>query len=331
MRDSEKTHTLSDDFDSKPFVSIVVLNHNGKERVKECFRSILNMDYSNYEVIFVDNASSDGSLEFVKQLANGSSVSCSFIEMGYNSGYSRGKNAGVSASKGEYVWLLDNDIKPDPDCLEKLVEFMAEYPEVALCGPVLLDHANRNKVAGGGYIMSLFRQPRPYLDVLGKTSGYHYVSYISGSVIFVRKKVWDQLRGFEGSGMFFLDDNDFGPRCWIAGWKVAVLFNCFAMHFQQNNSSHKYWRWRFRQFAPGTVRGMIRNYSSGSIILAMPVFLLYTLLKSFKNTICRFDPRIILDCFISLFEAAKGLPESFRQRRNVQRMRVIDGDPFLKL
>jgi len=314
-----------------PLVSVIVLNHNGLEQIKSCFQAVLSINYPHYEVIFVDNGSDDGSLEFAKQIAEDSSLSPLFIEMKENVGYSRGKNVGASASKGDYVWLLDNDIKPEPDCLRKLICFMINHPGVSLCGPILVDYSDHHKVVGGGYLMSYFPQPRPCLDVFNKIDAYRYVSFISGAVIFIRKKVWNHLGGFEDSGKFFLDDNDLGPRCWIAGWKVALVFDCFVMHFQVSRPSHNYWRWKFRQSTPGIVRGMIRNYSFKSLMLSMPVFFGYTLLKSFKNAIFRLDPRIILDCLVSLFQAVRGIPESFRQRQQVQQLRVIPNDVFLKL
>lgn len=329
--ESMKANGLLNDCDVRPMVSVVVLNHNGKEQIRKCFKSVLNMDYSNYEVIFVDNGSKDGSLELAKELAENASPICSFIEIKKNIGYSRGKNIGVSASKGKYVWLLDNDIEPEADCLQKLVDFMNEHPKIASCGPTLLDYENSKKVIGGGYIMTYLRQPRVCKNVLDKVDGFRYVSYMTGGVIFVSKKIWEKLGGFEDSGMFFLDDNDFGARCWISGWKVALVYNCFARHFHLSRRWYNYWRWRFRQFAPGTIRGMIRNYSIKSLFISLPSFLVYILLKAFKNALCRFDPRILLDLVVSLLRIGKELPESLRQRRKIQRLRVVPDDPFMKL
>jgi len=309
---------------------VVVLNYRGRAQVQECFAAVLAQEAADYEVIFVDNKSDDGSFELARTLAASSRVPCRFIQMEENVGYCRGKNAGAAVATGEFLWLLDNDIKPGPDVLTKLVCFMREHPGVALCGPVQYDFVEPGRRVGGGFLMRLLLPPR-LCTAPDEAGAFRPVSFITGGVMFVRRGVWETLGGFEPSGVFFLDDADFGPRCWIAGHQVMLLGGCSVRHFRISRSSHAGWRWRVRQLAPGTVRGMIRNYKAISLLAALPAFVAFYVLKALKNVVWRRDPRILLDCASGLTDMCLGLRESLRQRRRIQALRVVRGNPFLGL
>lgn len=256
-----------------------MLNYRGRAQVQECFPAVLAQEDADYEVIFVDNGSDDGSFELAQTLTASSRVPCRFIRMEENVGYCRGKNAGAAVATGEFLWLLDNDIKPGPD----------------------------------------------------EAGAFRPVSFITGGVMFVRRGLWETLGGFDPSGVFFLDDTDFGPRCWIAGHQVMLLGGCSVRHLRISRSSHAGWRWRVRQLAPGTARGMIRNYTAISLLAALPAFVAFYVLKVLKNVVWRRDPRILLDCARGLADMCLGLRESLRQRRRIQALRVVRGNPFLGL
>ncbi len=287
------------------------------------------MDYPDYQVVFVDNASDDDSLELARKLAADSNTPCRFLQMDENVGFCRAKNAGAEAAAGKYVWLLDNDIEPDRDCLSRLVAFMETHPETALCGPMQFDFDRRDRCAGGGMIMGYLLPPRPCREGL-PAEGHRSVSFISGGVMFVRRSVWRALGGFEPTAEFFLDDNDYGPRCWLAGHKVALVGGPTVRHMLRSRAPHSQWRWRFRRFAPGSARGIIRNYSGPGLLVALPAFVTFYVLKALKASVWRLDPRILLDCARGLAETIRGLPESFRQRRRTQKPRTAPGDPFIR-
>jgi O-antigen/teichoic acid export membrane protein/GT2 family glycosyltransferase len=314
-----------------PLVSVVLINWNGTEQISKCFDAVLNMDFQDYEVIFVDNGSDDESLELARSIAETSAVPCRFIDLGRNAGVSEGKNIGAEAARGKYIWHLDNDIAPDSTCLSALVRFLEHHPDVGLCGPSLHDFDVPDKPVGGGYFLRLVRQPAQCTDVAGRPGRFRYVSFIGGAVMFMRRSVWAELGGFEASYLFWLDDNDFGPRCWNAGHKVALLGGCNARHYQISRASHAGFRWRFRMFGPAMIRRIIRNYTLPSLLVAIPAMLGYYALKAMKNVLARRDPRVLLDAMCGFWSSFAELPESLRQRRRVQAQRVVSGSPFLGL
>lgn len=105
-----------------PKVTIVILNWNSKKYLSECLPSVFNQSYPNYEVILVDNGSTDGSVEFVRE----NYPQVKIIKLDKNYGTAKGNNIGIEeALKDEnvrYIAVLDNDAKVDRNWLSELVK-----------------------------------------------------------------------------------------------------------------------------------------------------------------------------------------------------------------
>ena len=116
-------------------VSVVILNYNGlkylKEGLAECVDSVLASNYANLEIIFVDNGSVDGSVEYIRKKYSSKII---IVENRANLGWSKGFNNGIRASNGEYIALLSNDMTVDPDWLNSILDLMAAEPKIGLAG-----------------------------------------------------------------------------------------------------------------------------------------------------------------------------------------------------
>lgn len=125
-----------------PKVSIVILNYNGKRFNADCLYSVLSQTYGDFEIIFIDNASTDDSLEevesvFPKEIATGR---IRIIRNAENLGFAEGNDVGVAASRStDYIWLLNNDTVADRDALRFLVESIEQDPQVGATGSMILD------------------------------------------------------------------------------------------------------------------------------------------------------------------------------------------------
>jgi len=102
---------------SSQLISIIIVNHNGIRFLKDCLKSIYQQSYSDFEVILVDNGSTDGSVQFVKENFPGVIM----IENKENLGFAISNNQGIELSKGKYIALLNNDTVVDKDWLKNLV------------------------------------------------------------------------------------------------------------------------------------------------------------------------------------------------------------------
>ncbi len=100
-------------------VSIIILNYNGKDLLKNCINSVLNQTYTNFEIIFVDNGSTDDSCKFVNENFNDKRIKA--FQLKNNLGFAGGNNFGLKQCKGNLIVLLNNDTIVDIHWLEELV------------------------------------------------------------------------------------------------------------------------------------------------------------------------------------------------------------------
>jgi GT2 family glycosyltransferase len=114
----------------EPFVSIILVNYNGKHYLGDCLRSLLSVDYREFELVFVDNASTDGSVDFVKSFFPHSNVKVVVADRNY--GFAGGNNIGVRYvdPSAKYVVFLNNDTVVDKGWLRALVDVMEKDPLV---------------------------------------------------------------------------------------------------------------------------------------------------------------------------------------------------------
>lgn len=121
-------------------VSVILVNYNGKRYIDNLFNSLVEQKLNkiNFEVIFVDNASSDDSVKYLKSQGYGDRLNLQIVETGENLGFAGGNNAGVKAAKGEYIILLNNDTVVTNTWLQSLYDFMIENPDCCMANSKLL-------------------------------------------------------------------------------------------------------------------------------------------------------------------------------------------------
>jgi GT2 family glycosyltransferase len=105
-------------------VGVVIPNWNGLQHLPDCLEALAKQTYHDAEVIVADNGSTDGSLAYLAE----SWPEVTVVELGRNTGFSAACNAGIAASSGEYVVLLNNDTAAEPEWLERLVAAMDADP-----------------------------------------------------------------------------------------------------------------------------------------------------------------------------------------------------------
>ncbi len=134
-----------------PRVHIVLLNWNGWQDTIECLESLEDLEYPNFEVVVVDNASTDDSVNEIKEKYPGITL----LESDYNLGYAGGNNIGLCYAledNADYVWLLNNDTVVHKDALRSLIDKMREKPSAGICGSRLIYYHDREtlQALGGG-------------------------------------------------------------------------------------------------------------------------------------------------------------------------------------
>ncbi|MCL5267267.1 MAG: glycosyltransferase [Bacteroidetes bacterium] len=218
-----------------PLVSIILLVYNKLGFSKRCIESILaTVNYSNYEIVVTDNASTDGTYEYMSELAN-RLEKVRYVRNDSNLGFVGGCNTGVANARGEYVILLNNDTIVNKGWLESLVEFAMKTPDCGAVGSKLIYPDGRLQEAGGiifsdGNGWNYGRGMSPYDP---KYNFVREVDYISGASLMVRKDLWDEIGGLDDRfSPAYFEDSDLCFEVRKHGYKVYYEPKSSIIHFE---------------------------------------------------------------------------------------------------
>lgn len=139
-----------------PLVSVVIVNYNGKVFLQPCLESVLHCDYPNFEVIVVDNGSTDGSCEFVEKTSQ-SNPNVKLIRNEDNLGPSAARNQGIGVAEGKYIAFLDNDTSVAPLWLRVAINSFELDPQIGACQCKLLLDGSDSVIDGVKYFVEMYR------------------------------------------------------------------------------------------------------------------------------------------------------------------------------
>ena len=209
---------------SNPRIAIIILNWNGKEDTIECLESLKHITYPNYEILLVDNGSTDGSVECFRSRYPGIEI----IENGENLGFAEGNNVGIRRAMDEgadYVLLLNNDTVVDLEFLGELVKVAESDPKIGFAGPKVYyyDYDNRKDVlnfAGGK--LNMWKGLSYHIGVNeidnGQYNDIKMVDYAEGSCLFVNKDVIKKIGLLDPIYFTYWEENDWCMRGKNAGY-----------------------------------------------------------------------------------------------------------------
>jgi GT2 family glycosyltransferase len=210
---------------SQPLVSIVVLNCNGDIWLPKCFETILGQTIiGQIETIMVDNNSSDKSVAVAREWF-AKFPNASIVRNTENLGFCEGNNSGARAAKGRWLLFLNNDTWLEPDCMEKLVAG-TEKMGAAASTPLVLNYPDNSFQDFGFYGFDLFG-----LASSSANATYTRDIFIAGGCSYlIRTDVFNQIGMFDSEFFIYSDDSDLSWRVWIAGYKVAGIYEARLHH-----------------------------------------------------------------------------------------------------
>ncbi|MFA5156194.1 MAG: glycosyltransferase family 2 protein [Candidatus Omnitrophota bacterium] len=260
-----------------PLVSVIIVNHNGIVFVDGCLKSVFAGNYPALEVIFVDNGSTDSSLEFVKNnFASDSRLK--IVENKASLGPAVGRNRGAAVAAGKYLFFLDNDTKIDKNCVGELVDALENNISIGAAQAKLL------KMDSGG----LYDCAGDYLGPLGflieraqgaKDNGqFDFISDIlsaKSAASIIRKGLFDQIGGFDESYYMYLEETDLSWRVWLAGYRVVFIPGAVVQHaFNTPKKEFKryYTKYIVRYFGcRNYITTLIKNLQPGNLLKILPL------------------------------------------------------------
>jgi hypothetical protein len=211
-----------------PRVSIVIVTWNGLPLLQQCLPSVVATDYPNLEIIVADNASSDGSAEWIEA----THPSVTVVRHPENWAFARGNNAALAHARGDYVLLLNNDVEVPPGWLGPLVATMEAHPDVGAVQPKLLQHDVRSQfeyAGGSGGFLDRFGYPftrgRIFFTLeedQGQYDDPRDVFWATGAALLLRRRALDDVGLLDEQFWMHMEEIDLCWRLWRLGWRVRV-------------------------------------------------------------------------------------------------------------
>jgi len=198
-------------------VSVIILNYNGARTINECVKSVLNSSLKDLEVIVVDNASFDKSLNLIKK------YKVKVIRNKKNYGYAEGNNIGIRKARGKYIFLLNNDAYVDKNCLRNLLKNVKEDTGAAGCK--IYYYKSRKMWFSGGheYIAGIVNN-----HYLNNKRGY--CDYVSGCAMLLRKSILNKVGLLNKKYFTYFEETELCRRIRKAGYKILYEPRAIVYH-----------------------------------------------------------------------------------------------------
>ncbi len=216
-------------------LSCIIVSWNAARQLADCLHSLpAGAQGSSYEIIVIDNASTDGSADMVAR-----EFQVRLIRNSENVGFARANNQGIRASTGRYVLLLNSDTIVPPGALPALVQFMDDHPDAGACGPRLARADGSTQLfAFGGDPTVRYLLARSWNRLLfhralhdWETQKVQTVDWVSGAALLTRRDALERIGGFDEKFFMYFEDNDLCLRLRRAGWKIFYNPTVTITHF----------------------------------------------------------------------------------------------------
>lgn len=211
-------------------VSIIIPNYNGERFIEGLFKSLSLQDFLDFEVIFVDNNSSDDSLQILNKTIRQINFPVKVLINNENEGYCKANNFGVSIAEGNYIVFLNNDTYVSRTWLEKLVEVLEMNPRVGACGSKIIS-ADTGYIQSTGLLLDKYGwvgfSADDSIELSCLIDKFFYASFVA---VIIRREILSKCGGFDGT-LFLTGDYDLGWMIRLYGYSHAVALNSLCYHY----------------------------------------------------------------------------------------------------
>lgn len=297
-------------------ISVVVVNWNGRRYLRDCLIALNAQTYPRREVILVDNASTDGSAEYVAA----EFPEVHLIRMETNAGFAAANNLGFHAAQGEFIATLNNDTQADPDWLSELIKGMCSVDRVGMCASKMLFADSPEVINSAGVSMDIAGfawdreggrqdtedEDRP-LEVFGPCAGAALYS----------RSLLEAVGGFDEDYFIYLEDVDMAWRARWLGWRCLYVPTAKVWHIHSaamiDGSPLKNYL-----LGRNKVWTLFKNLPRAAAPW-IPLIIFYDVLSVGYSLVIRRDVNPLKGRLAGLM----GLPKMWPKRRVIQRGRTI--------
>ncbi len=208
-----------------PAVSIVIVQHHNQGDLERCLPSVLDQGEESLEVIVVDNAAGDGTAEWLARTYPDVRV----VDAGGDIGYPGAANIGIRLARGRHIMALNADVVLHAGCLSALSDAQDAHPN-ALLNPVFLLPDGRVNTFGNDLHYTGVTVCRRLGEDPDALNDLEPLPALSGTAIYARREVWNQVGGFDGRYFMYFDDTDLSLRARIAGFELLGVSGARVTH-----------------------------------------------------------------------------------------------------
>ena len=255
--------------------SIIIPNLNGEGWLKDSIDSCINQDFDQeYEIIIIDNASTDKSMEIIKECATRFS-NFTIIENEENTGFSYAVNKGIKLANAEYSVLFNNDAFAEKDWLKQLVKVADEDKNIFSVGSLMVQHYNRHLCDDAGDYVPLFGWTCKRGDGLSKdryTKQERIFSACGGAALY-RKSILNEIGLFDENFFAYGEDVDIGWRANNAGYKNIFNPKAICYHICSATTGGRYNQFKAIKSGQNTALLLYKNMPLLMFIINFPAIL----------------------------------------------------------
>lgn len=318
---------------SAPKISIVIVNWNGIAFLKDCLESVHRQNYPYFEVIVVDNGSTDNSVTYIKAAFPKTII----IESKKNYGFAVGNNRGIKVAKGKYIVTLNNDTKLADDCITKLIH-SAEDSEgsIGMWAPKILSMQDPHLIDSvGGLIIypDCIAKGRGRLEKdMGQYDGLKEVLIPSACAALYRRKMLDQIGLFDEAFFSYCEDTDLGLRAKLFGWRTLSVPEAVIYHYYSGTAG-KYTPFKAYLVERNHIWVALKNLPLRYLLLT-PFYTIWRyIIQAYGITVAKgaggkfteesSSTKLLFILLRAYLGSVRKLPSMLFKRKHIQRMRTV--------
>jgi hypothetical protein len=318
---------MSTQITSQPKIAVMILNYNGIQFLESCIDSLLNQTYKNFDIIMIDNNSSDGSVKLVSKKF----PQVKIIKNNTNLGFSRAYNNAIFMVDADWIVMLNNDTSVCKDWLENLVKAIDDQEaiygsKILLMGSIgLLNHA-------GGYLTPIgtgidigFLKPNG--DIFSRR---RIVGYVCGASLLIKKSVFEKIGGFDPCYEAYCEDVDLCWRAWLLGKRVVYVPQSVVYHKYGGSWGERKNILRVKHAQKSRLLNIIKNLELTTLPTSLFVSILYDFLRiiGFLRAKQVVQVKSIISGYLYILI---NFDQAFKKRLVVQKTRKLSDKDLIKL
>ncbi len=266
-----------------PLVSVIIVHYNDTRFLHGCLTNIFKTKYPNFEVLFVDNGSTDNSIDFLKKHF-GKESKLKILRNQRNLGFTGGNNIGWKVARGDYLVLLNDDTKVDKNWLSEVIKVMQNDSTIGIAQCKLLLMLDPKRFDGAGQMSDFygFAIARGNKEIdHGQYDEIKEIFSASGAALVIRSKILNEIGGlFDDDYFLYHEDLDLCWRAWLRGHRTVFVPKSIVFHAREaslykvnkvgTQKTDVYYRRSAFFMERNNLLSLLKNYSTSTLLKILP-------------------------------------------------------------